>query len=145
MDHGFVTRRRVEFIDTDMAGIVHFAAYFRYVETAEHELFHSLGFPIAAADSDRKWGWPRVSCSFDYDQPLRFPDDFEVHLGVARLGRRSITYAAEIVRDGQVLARGTSTCVYCELGPDQQMQSADIPEEIAEALSHYRMPEAEGT
>ena len=37
MGSAFVMRRRVEFIDTDMAGIVHFATYFRYMETAEHE------------------------------------------------------------------------------------------------------------
>ncbi len=28
----FVTTRRVEFIDTDMAGIVHFTNFFRYME-----------------------------------------------------------------------------------------------------------------
>ena len=31
----FVTTRRVEFVDTDMAGIVHFSNFFRYMETAE--------------------------------------------------------------------------------------------------------------
>jgi acyl-CoA thioesterase FadM len=31
MENGFVMQRRVEFMDTDMAGIVHFTAYFRYM------------------------------------------------------------------------------------------------------------------
>lgn len=39
----FQTSRRVEFCDTDMAGIVHFANFFRYMEAAEHELFRNLG------------------------------------------------------------------------------------------------------
>jgi len=30
----FVTSRRVEFVDTDMAGIVHFTNFFRYMEQA---------------------------------------------------------------------------------------------------------------
>jgi hypothetical protein len=34
----FHTSRFVEFSDTDMAGIMHFSAYFRYMEAAEHEL-----------------------------------------------------------------------------------------------------------
>ena len=32
----FRTTRLVEFGDTDMAGIVHFANFFRYMESAEH-------------------------------------------------------------------------------------------------------------
>ena len=48
MKNAFVTRRRVEFMDTDMAGIVHFATFFRYMETAEHELLRKLGIPVVA-------------------------------------------------------------------------------------------------
>ena len=40
-------------MDTDMAGIVHFTAYFRYMETAEHELFRTLGLAAATQDDDR--------------------------------------------------------------------------------------------
>ena len=39
MKKPFMMQRRVELADTDMAGIVHFSAYFRYAETAEHEFF----------------------------------------------------------------------------------------------------------
>ena len=39
----FSHQRRVEFSDTDMAGIVHFANYLRYVESAEHALWRHLG------------------------------------------------------------------------------------------------------
>ena len=41
--HEFRTRRRVEFADTDMAGICHFARYAIFMETAEHELLEALG------------------------------------------------------------------------------------------------------
>ena len=42
----FHTSRFVEFADTDMAGIMHFSAFFRYMEAAEHELLRSLGFSV---------------------------------------------------------------------------------------------------
>ena len=42
----FKTRRRVEFRDTDMAGIVHFSVFFAYMEQAEHELLRSLGLGV---------------------------------------------------------------------------------------------------
>jgi acyl-CoA thioester hydrolase len=41
----YKVRRRVEFSETDMAGIVHYSNFFRYMEAAEHEFFRSLGSP----------------------------------------------------------------------------------------------------
>ena len=46
MPYEFKAVRRVEFSDTDMAGIVHFANFFRYMETAEHGFYRSLGFSV---------------------------------------------------------------------------------------------------
>jgi YbgC/YbaW family acyl-CoA thioester hydrolase len=139
MENGFVMRRRVEFMDTDMAGIVHLTAYFRYMETVEHELFRSLGLSITSQQSDRHLGWPRVSCGFNFINSLRFEDEFEIHFGVARIGDSSVTYETEVIRDGNVLARGYSTSVCCEIGPDGKMCSANIPDDIAEKLKQYKV------
>ena len=38
--------REVEFSDTDMAGIMHFSNFFRFMEAAEHAFFRSLGLSI---------------------------------------------------------------------------------------------------
>ena len=38
--------RRVEFSETDMAGIIHYSAYFQYMEEAEHEFLRSLGLSV---------------------------------------------------------------------------------------------------
>lgn len=137
MNGRFVMPRRVEFVDTDMAGIVHFTAYFRYMETAEHELFRSLGLSLIDTEKDVHLGWPRVSCAFDYVRPLRFGDAIEVHIGVALISQKSITYEADIVRDGKVVARGHSTSACCEVGPGTQMRAAAIPAEVREKLQPY--------
>ena len=138
MDNAFIMNRRVEFFDTDMAGIVHFTAYFRFMETAEHELFRSLGLRITAPPAERKSGWPRVSCDFEFKNSLRFNEEFQVHVSVVKIGARSVTYEAEIIRNNTLIARGHSTSVYCELKPDGQMVSANIPNEIADKLRQYK-------
>ena len=46
MPYEFKLTRRVEFAETDMAGIVHFANFFRMMEAAEHAFFRSVGFSI---------------------------------------------------------------------------------------------------
>ncbi len=62
MPQAFTTRRFVEFVDTDMAGIVHFSAFFRYMEAAEHELLRSLGLSVhTKLADDLVISFPRVS------------------------------------------------------------------------------------
>lgn len=141
MNKTFVLPRRVEFIDTDMAGIVHFATYFRYIETAEHEMFRSVGLSIGVQDKEPHIGWPRVSCGFDFMKPLRFGEDLEIHIGVKRIGEKSITFQAEIVRDNEVLARGYSTSACCKVGPDRKMVPTRVPQETAEQLRTYLLDE----
>lgn len=137
MKNGFVMPRRVEFMDTDMAGIAHFTAYFRYMETAEHELFRSLGLAAATKDQDRCLGWPRVSCGFDFKAALRFQDLFEVRLGLTRIGKRSVSYQADIVRDNELIATGQTTSVCCTLDASGHMASVDIPEDVTNKLKPY--------
>ena len=40
-------KRRVQFYETDMAGIVHFSWFFRYLEEAEHAMWREAGLTIA--------------------------------------------------------------------------------------------------
>jgi len=143
MSNRFVMPRRVEFVDTDMAGIVHFTAFFRYMETAEHEMFRSLGLSLVGEGHGPRLGWPRVCCGFDFLKALRFGDEVEVYIGVAQIGGTSITYEAEIVRNGEVVARGYSTSACCEVGPGTQIKAVPIPAEVSEKLKQYLISESQ--
>ena len=58
MSVSFVYRKRVEFADTDMAGIVHFSRFFVYMEMAEHAFWRSLGLSVHGTLDGRIIGWP---------------------------------------------------------------------------------------
>ena len=92
MPSEFKLTRRVEFAETDMAGIVHFSNFFRMMESTEHAFFRSLGFTIHGHENGATIGWPRVSASCDYRAPLRFEEEVEIHLIVAEVRSRSIRY-----------------------------------------------------
>ena len=143
MSNRFVVPRRVEFVDTDMAGIVHFTAFFRYMETAEHEMFRSLGLSLVGEGHGPRLGWPRVCCGFDFFKALRFGDEVEVRIGVAQIGGASITYEAEIVRNGEVVARGHSTSACCEVGPGTQIKAVPVPAEVSEKLERYLISQSQ--
>ena len=46
-------KRRVQFYETDMAGIVHFSWFFRYLEEAEHAMWREAGLSIAGGSRHR--------------------------------------------------------------------------------------------
>jgi YbgC/YbaW family acyl-CoA thioester hydrolase len=92
MPYEFSMRRRMEFSDTDMAGIVHFANLFRFMEDTEHAFIRSLGFRVHAEQEGRMNGMVRVHAECDYHQPLRYQDELEIRLLVERRGRRSLRY-----------------------------------------------------
>ena len=113
MPYEFKLTRRVEFAETDMAGIVHFANFFRMMEATEHAFFRSLGFTIHGPEEAGTIGWPRVSASCDFRAPLRFEEEVEIHLLVAEVRARSIRYQFIFrkVADGTEVARGAIAAV----------------------------------
>jgi acyl-CoA thioester hydrolase len=131
----FRTTRRVEFSDTDAAGIAHFSAFFRYMEQAEHELLRSLGLSVHSRDADGPISWPRVRAACDYRSAARFEDVLEIDVRIARLGEKSVTYACRFSRGGQDIAAGEITSVCCRLAEHQPPQAIAIPPSIREKLA----------
>jgi acyl-CoA thioester hydrolase len=128
----FTTTRRVQFSETDMAGIVHFANFYRWMEETEHEYFRTLGLSIMHKLADGQvLGWPRVSASCNYNAPAHYEDVIECRLEVERVGVRSVTYQMEFWRGDKRLASGRMKTACCLCHPDGTLTSVDLPE-------HYR-------
>jgi acyl-CoA thioester hydrolase len=127
--HALVLHRRVQFYETDAAGIVHFSTFFRYMEEAEHALWRAAGLSIHPGNSEI--GWPRVATSFEFKRPLKFEDEFEVHLRIAEITRRTIRYACRIAQGEAPIATGELTIACVRRVPGEPMKSIEIPEEIA--------------
>src|SRR5258705_98325 len=74
MPSDFRLTRIVEFCETDMAGIMHFSNFFRWMEACEAGFYRSLDLPLISFVPGSVVGWPRVSASCSYKAPLRFND-----------------------------------------------------------------------
>ncbi len=129
----FVTQRRVEFVDTDMAGIMHFSRFFLWMESVEVELMRLLGFSVVMPLDDRSLGFPRVSAQCTYLQPIRFEDLVDCAMCIERMGEKSITYAHRFSLQGNVVAQG-SLVVCCTVKTDHGLRSTPIPDHIRQAL-----------
>ena len=93
----FHTSRFVEFADTDMAGIMHFSAFFRYMEAAEHELLRSLGFSVYSEIDGDVVSFPRVAASCEFHSPARCEDVLDIDVTVRRVGTKSVTYGFAVL------------------------------------------------
>jgi acyl-CoA thioester hydrolase len=134
--HELRVRRRVEFADTDMGGIVHFARFYVFMEWAEHEFLRSLGAsPGAFRDAEgHPIAWPRVAASCEFLSPARFGDELEIRLRVLRKGTKSLTYGFDIRREATEVARGQVTAVYCRVDGPGGLMAVPIPREIADQI-----------
>ena len=111
----FRTERRVEFRDTDSAGIMHFSCFFVWMEQAEHEALRSLGLSVMDKTGPENISWPRVSAKCDFFQPARFEDILNIEVAVEEIGSKSVTFAFTILRKHVKLAAGSLTTVCCRV------------------------------
>lgn len=105
---------RVEWVDTDAAGIYHNSTVIRFVESAEAALVRECGlvgyFPVA----------PRVRYEVDFHAPLHFGQEVTTDLDIAHLGSSSMRFEFSIWgeafegRDRQLAARGAYVTVHID-------------------------------
>jgi YbgC/YbaW family acyl-CoA thioester hydrolase len=136
MPYEFKIQRRVEFSETDMAGIVHYSNFFKYMETAEHAFYRSLGYSVVMKDVDPPIGWPRVHAECDFFAPLRFEDLVEVHMLVKEKKNKAITYVFRFYKINDLreeVARGILTAV-CVTHTAEGMKAVPIPADLANKI-----------
>jgi acyl-CoA thioester hydrolase len=133
----FETQRRIEFRDTDMAGIAHFSNFFVYMEQAEHELLRSLNLAVICEIDGREISFPRVSANCDYRQAIRFEEIIQIHVVVEKIGTKSITYGFKFFRDETPVADGSITVVCCLMEHGKPPESIPTPQAFIDAIKPY--------
>ena len=151
MAYDFTTTKKIEFSETDMAGLVHFSNYFRYMEVAERDFFESLELNLIQSAPDDLVGYPRTRAECKFSAPLRFGDTVKIHLAIKAIKDRSIDYQFRLFKldkkgDESAVAKGHITTIYTELTEDGNLQSRPLPkallDKIEEAPTEVLRPRA---
>ena len=133
----FSHQRRVEFSDTDMAGIVHFANYLRFVESAEHAFWRHIGKSVHVFSDEGQHGWPRLNIACNYFKPSRFEDVLDIRLTIEKIGNTTLRYRFFVfnTEPEELVASGEVTIIHVELDSNSgRMQKAPIPDELRQLL-----------
>lgn len=109
MTHRFACR--VYYEDTDLAGIVYYANYLKFIERARSEWVRTLGLDQAALKRDEGLVFAVRRLEADYLSPARFDDMLEVTTRVEAVTPARIVLLQEVARGGLVLFRARVTLV----------------------------------
>lgn len=138
MASSFSMTRTVEFCETDMAGIVHFSNFYRWMEQAEHSFLRSVGLTVSNHQNDGTTiGFPRVSASCRFISPAKFEDELTVLLRIQRIGVKSLTYDINFSIGDRLVAKGVLKTVCCQFSPGETLESIEIPRDYLSKIEEY--------
>ena len=130
----FLYTRRVEFGETDMAGIMHFANFFRYMEVAETAFLRARGLSVNWTEDGVQYGFPRVSVACDFTRAVKFEDEVQIAVVLEKIGTKSVRYRFEFRLGGTDIAVGRITAVLCRSIRHAPFESIAIPDAIRTKL-----------
>jgi len=126
MANSITIRRRVQWIDTDAAGVWHHSVVIRWTEEAEVELHRQLGI------IEQTFGaTPRVRTEFTFGTLVRFDDQVDITLTVAALGDTSVTYEVDVTCGPGRVASGRMVTVLIDRDTGEKRP---WPEDLRAAL-----------
>jgi acyl-CoA thioester hydrolase len=96
---------RVIFGDTDQMGVVYYANYLRYFESARSALLRARGF--SARDLvEQGVMFPVTEAGCRYRRPARYEDLLDIHIAVTQMGHATVRFGYEVRRDDELVAEG---------------------------------------
>jgi acyl-CoA thioester hydrolase len=128
MPHRFTCR--VYYEDTDLAGIVYYANYLKFIERARTEALRDLGISQTELRDRTGIVFAVRRVEVDYVAPARFEDQLVVTTTLLALGGASLDLAQDVLRGDTLLARCRVTIAAIRADG----RPARLPAEIREQL-----------
>ncbi len=134
----FEIEHTVQFSETDMAGLVHFSNFYKFMEKAELALLSSLEIPLIYKEGTLVTGWPRVQAHCSFLHPLRLGDTLRICIETLAVKDYSLDYQFGFYCRDAAVAKGNMKTVYAssDLAEDK-LESRLIPEETLLKLQSF--------
>jgi acyl-CoA thioester hydrolase len=132
MTHRFSLR--VYYEDTDLAGIVYYANYLKFIERARTEWVRAIGIDQARLKAEAGLVFAVRRIEADYLRPARFDDLLDVETDLLEITAARVVLAQRVVREGVVLFSSAVTLVALT----GTGRAARLPAEFRRALEPAR-------
>ena len=124
-------RTRVYYEDTDLAGIVYYANYLKFIERARTEWVASLGVDQIALKAREGIVFAVRRVEADFLRPAKFADDLMVETRLQSLSGARIVLEQVVLREGERLFASVVTLVCLT----EDGHAARLPAEVRARLS----------
>lgn len=128
MPHEFALR--VYYEDTDLAGIVYYANYLKFIERGRTEYVRSIGIDQTALKAQEGVVFAVRRIEADYILPAKFDDELQVVTTTQKLTAARVILKQEVARSGVVLFAALVTLVAL----DEEGRPARMPANIRRLL-----------
>lgn len=109
MSHAFGLR--VYYEDTDLAGIVYYANYLRFIERARTEWVRGLGIDQVRLKAESGVVFAVRKIEAEYLLPARFDDELEVRTAIETLSGARLTLRQTVWRGAEMLFEALVTLI----------------------------------
>ena len=132
----FEARLQVQWADVDIAGIMYFAAYSRFAEYAEMEMFRELGFPYNTVFDELDFWLPRVRVDSEYYTPALMGDWMRMRTHIEKVGASSVRWKTAIFNERTGLASAQITVTVATMDRTTK-KSRPLPAVLRERLLEW--------
>ncbi|MGY3588175.1 acyl-CoA thioester hydrolase [Bradyrhizobium sp. USDA 4341] len=134
---------RVRYSEVDAQAVVFNAHYLTYFDTAITEYFRALGYDYLGEVARTGIDFHTVKSVVEYKAPIRFDEDIEVYVRVAKIGRSSIVLTLAIFAKGSDDLRATGEIIW--VATDQKThQSVAVTEDLRALIASREKALARG-
>lgn len=124
---------KVQWSDTDAAGIVFFGNFYKWMDEATHHFFDQIGINPIKLFEREKTSYPLVEALCQFKSPLRFGDEVTIVSSVAEASRRAFKVTHEFYKKDVLVASGYTWRAWTDFsGP--KPKAVPIPDKVKEAF-----------
>lgn len=124
---------RVYYEDTDLAGIVYYANYLKFIERGRSEWVREMGIDQVAMKRDAGVVFAVRRVEADYLQPAKFDDQLDVSTTISTVSAARIVLDQMVLRDDAVLFTAQVTLVAL----DAQGRPTRLPAEFRRKIADF--------
>lgn len=128
---------RVQWGDTDAAGIVFYPNYFRWFDHAGLEYLRALGLPLETLIAQHQIILPIIDAGCRFHRPARYSDLLTIETTITEMRPRTFRFEHRVTSAGEITGIGYEVrgCVRSPARTDGKLELIALPEEICSRLA----------
>lgn len=125
--------------ESDPFGLVYYPRMLSWFNDTEHELFRAIGYPIDTMIKNDRTTFVMGEVHFRFIGPAAYGDRVLSIIKLNKIGKSTLHWKTRCINaaNGDPICEGLGTRVYAHIKEDGSLDSAQIPDEMRNALEHF--------